>query len=115
MNTYKARITSNPSRIMEKSNNSSEYVLINAEILEGPAKGKIVAATRTIKNAEGVTKSVPEIGTEVTLYHQALESSSEPGKFVHFFEVSTGQVQTSNDELTGLFGLEAVKAQSIGG
>ena len=113
MNTYKAQIKSNPSRIMKKSN-GSEYVLINAEILEGPAKGKIVAATRTIKNAEGVTKSVPEIGTEVTLYHQALESSSEPGKYVHFFEVSTGQVQASNDELTGLFGLEAVKAQAIG-
>ena len=37
MNTYKAQITSNPSRIMEKSN-GSEYVLINAEMLEGPAR-----------------------------------------------------------------------------
>ena len=114
MNTYKAQITSNPSKVMTKAN-GSEYVLLNALILEGPAKGKTVASTRTIKNVEGVEKSVPEIGTEVTLYHQALESSSQPGKFVHFFEVSTGQVQASNDELTDIFGVEAVKAQAIGG
>ena len=114
MNTYKAQITSNPSKVMTKAN-GSEYVLVNALILEGPAKGKTVASTRTIKNAEGATKEVPAIGTEVTLYHQVVESSSQPGKFVHFFEVSTGQVQASNDELTDIFGVEAVKAQAIGG
>lgn len=112
MNTYKAQIKSNPSKVMTKSN-GSEYVLVNAEILEGPAKGKIVASTRTIKNAEGQEKDVPAIGTEVTLYHQALESSNEPGKFVHFFEVSTGTVQASNDELTALLGAEVPAGQAL--
>ena len=114
MNTYKAKVTSSPSKIMNKSN-GSEYVLQNVQILEGPAKGKIVAGTRTIKNAEGVEKSVPEIGAEVTVYHQALESSQKPGKYVHFFEISTSQPQASMDELTALFGEETVKAQAIGG
>jgi hypothetical protein len=112
MNTYKAQIKSNPSKVMTKSN-GSEYVLVNAEILDGPAKGAIVAATRTTKNADGQEKEIPAIGTEVTVYHTALESSAEPGKYVHFFEVSTGTVQTSNDELTALLGANVTVGQAI--
>ena len=106
METYKAIIRSTPSKELEKSN-GGKYVLLNAEILDGPATGAIVAATRTTLNVDGLEKDIPEIGTEVTLYHQALESSIEPGKYVHFFEISTGTAQTSNDDLSDMFGLKA--------
>ena len=112
MNTYKAKIKSTPSKVMGKSN-GSEYVLINAEILEGPAKGAIVAATRTTKNAEGQEKEIPAVGTEVTLYHTPVEKSDEPGKYVHFFEISTGTPQTSNDELTALLGTTVAEGQKV--
>lgn len=113
MNTYQARIVKGQSKEMIKTANGAKYVLLNAEILDGPAKGSIVAATRTTVNAEGQEKEIPAVGTEVTLYHQALESSKEPGKYVHFFEVSTGTVQTSNDELTALLGTAIPAGQTL--
>jgi len=103
MNTFKAAVKSAPSKTMSKSN-GSDYVLINVELLDGPAKGKIVAATRTIKNSDGKEKSVPAINDEVTVYHQVLPSSQVVGKFVHFFEISTGLISTDNDTLTALLG-----------
>ena len=113
-NAFKAVIKSAPSKEMSKSN-SGAYVLINCEIQEGPAKGHIVAGTRTIVNGKGEKKDIPEIGDEITLYHQYLESSVEEGKYVHFFEISTGLPQTSNEELSMLFGLvpSTEKAQSL--
>jgi hypothetical protein len=110
--TFKAAVKSAPSKTMSKSN-GSDYVLINVELLDGPAKGKIVAATRTIKNVDGKEKSVPAIGEEVTLYHQVLPSTQVPGKFVHFFEISTGMVSASNDELTALLGTTVQVGQAI--
>lgn len=112
MNTFKAKIIGTPSKVMTKSN-GAEYVLINAEILEGPAKGKVVASTRTIKNAEGLEKSIPEVNTEVSLWHTALESSSNPGKFVHFFEIQTGATQATNDELSALLGVPQLASQKL--
>lgn len=110
MNTFKAIIKSTPSKVLSKGNNG-EYVLINCEILDGPAKGHIVAGTRTIKNGKGEVKTCPDINDEITLYHQYLESTVEQGKFVHFFEISTGLPQTSNDELSALFGLTVPQSQ----
>jgi hypothetical protein len=111
-NQFKGIVRSEASKVMAKSNGSS-YVLMNVEITEGPAKGKIVASTRTITNASGVAKAVPAIGQEVTLWHQCLESNSESGKFVHFFEIQTGIVSTSNDELSALLGVSQLVGQEL--
>lgn len=113
MATIKAVVRSNASKVMQKSN-GAEYVLLNCEILDGPAKGAIVAGTRTTINENGEEKSIPEIGTEVVLYHRTMASTKEEGKFVHFFEVSTGLATTSNDELTALLGVaQTVPTQTI--
>lgn len=106
----KAVIVGTPSKTMSKSNDA-EYVLINCEILEGPAKGLIVAGTRTTVNVKGEEKSIPEVGTEVVLHHRAVESTTEPGKYVHFFEIATGLATANNDELTALLGVGETVSQ----
>lgn len=111
-NQFKGIVRSEASKVMAKSNGSS-YVLINVEIIEGPAKGKIVASTRTTTNANGDEKAIPALGQEVTLWHQCLENNSVPGKFVHFFEIQTGIVATSNDELSALLGVPSLAGQAL--
>lgn len=110
--SYKAVVMSKPSKEMDKSN-GAKYVLITCEILEGPAKGAKVAATRTILNGAGKDKDIPLEGEEVTLYHTYMESTTNEGEYVHFFEISTGIPQTDNNELSRLFGIGTTTKQSI--
>lgn len=110
--TYKAIIKSAPSKTMSKSN-GAEYVLISVELLDGPAAGHVVAATRTTKNGAGEDKDIPEVDAEVTVYHTHMESTVNEGEFVHFFEISTGIPQTDNNTLSALFGLNTPVGQSI--
>lgn len=102
--TFKAIIKSAGSKTLTKQN-GAQYVLMNAEITEGPLKGKMVAATRTVVTKDAVVKEVPEIGTEVTLYHSYVESTREGEQFQHFFEISLSAESTSNNDLTALLGL----------
>lgn len=106
----KAVIVGNASKTMSKSN-GAEYVLMNCEILEGKAKGLIVAGTRTTINQDGLEKSIPEVGQEVVLHHRAVESTSEAGKYVHFFEIATGFNTADNDELSALLGVGEMVSQ----
>lgn len=108
----KAVIVGTASKTMSKSN-GAEYVLMNCEILEGPAKGKIVAGTRTTINQDGLEKSIPEVGQEVVLHHRAVESTAEAGKYVHFFEIQAGLVTADNDELSALLGVGTPSTQTI--
>lgn len=103
----KAVVIGNPSKIMTKSNGSA-YVLINCEIIEGRAKGAIVAGTRTIVTRDGEEKEVPVKGQEIVLYRRVLPSTTEEGKFVNFFEIGTSPATTSNDELNALLGIDNV-------
>lgn len=112
MSTMKAIIKGQASKVMSKSN-GAEYVLINCLILDGPAKGSVVAGTRTVVNAEGIEKSIPSIDDEVTLHHSVVPSTSKPGSFVHFFEISTAMQTESNDALTALFGVTAEADNAI--
>lgn len=104
MSTFKARIVSEPTAPREKQNKAIS-VGIQAEILEGPAKGHIVWGTRTIKNREGKEKSIPEIGDEVILHYSTMPSTKEPGKYQAFFEIATGAIVTDNDALVAMLGL----------
>lgn len=97
---FKAIVKGTPSQTFEKEN-GGQYVLQNCEITEGPLKGKIVSGTRTIKNAKGDEKEVVEVNTEVKLYLTRVESTTQQGGFMNFFEISTG-LSASQDELNDL-------------
>lgn len=106
----KAIVSGTASKTMTKSN-GAEYVLINCEITEGPAKGKIVAGTRTTINADGIEKSIPEVGQEVVLHVTAVDSTSQPGKLVIFYEIGTNST-ASHDEMADLLGLSVAAANT---
>jgi len=101
---YKAIIKSAPSKILPKAN-GAQYVLMSAEITEGPAKGVVVTATRTVLTKDSVTKETPDLNQEVTLYHSIIPSTKEGEKNAHFFEISLGNETASNNELDKVFGL----------
>lgn len=64
---------------------------------EGPLKGMIVIATRTLENQKGEKHNPVKVGDEVVLYHTALPDRSNPNKMMNFFEIST---TTSQDDIT---------------
>lgn len=105
MSKFKATVKSGPSKVMEKSNEvNGKYVLIDCELLEGPAKGEVVTGTLTILNRDGRVKEVPEMGAEVMLHHRVLPSTTEPGKFRHFFEIGSVFTEMDHDKLSRLLG-----------
>lgn len=97
----KAVIKSAPSATMSKSNGST-YCLVSALVMDGPAKGLLVTATRTLSNKDGVAKKSVAINDEVTLYHSMLPSTTGAGN-AHFFEVSIGMETVANSVLDKLF------------
>ena len=97
-------IKSNGSKVLAKANGAS-YVLMNVLITSGPATGLTVLATRTTITKDAVVKSVPELNTEVTLYHSVVPSTKEGEKNQHFFEFSIGSDTATNADLDGAFGL----------
>lgn len=97
-NSFKGIVKSNGSDVLTKST-GAQYVLMNVEITEGPAKGLVVCATRTTVTAEGVIKSIPKVGEEVVLNHTVVPSTKEGEKNKHFFEVM--YVVKRNQELMG--------------
>jgi archaellum component FlaG (FlaF/FlaG flagellin family) len=103
-NVIKAIVKSAGSKVMAKSN-GAQYVLINAEITEGPAKGLIVLATRTTLTKDAVIKEIPAINAEVVLYHTVVPSTKEGEKNQHFFEIGLGGETANNTELDKVFGL----------
>ena len=103
-NTYKAIVKTNGSKTLAKSNGGT-YVLQNVEIQEGPAKGVIVLASRTTLTKDGVIKSVPEIGTEIVVYHTIVPSTKEGEKNQHFFEIGSANDTADNTTLDAIFGL----------
>lgn len=105
MSQFKAVIKGKPSKVMDKNNEAQgKYVLINCLITEGPAKDMEVTGTFTILNRDGEVKEVPSLGDEVMLHHTVLPSTTEPGKFRHFFEIGSVFVDTDHDKLTELLG-----------
>jgi hypothetical protein len=103
-NMYKGIIKSQGSKTLPKSNGGT-YILMDVELLDGKAKGLTVAGTRTTLTKDSVVKSVPEIGTEVTVHHKMLPSTKELGKYAHFFEISVGGNTATNEELSNAFGV----------
>ena len=95
-----------------KSNNGT-YAITTVEFIDGPAKGKVAFANRTLTNAEGAVKSAVEVGQEVTVHGTALVNR-ETGKPMIMWEVQAGVSVTDADTLNGLFGLsEAVEAPEV--
>lgn len=98
-----------PSQTMNKSNGGT-YVLVNADVFTGKKdeNGNDIfipmAATFTTKNREGKTKAYDLVkGQEVTVYIQRLPSTTEPGKFAYFAEISTGIEAASAEALDAAF------------
>lgn len=102
-NSMTAIVKGNASKVLPKSN-GAQYVLINCLITSGPAKGLTVLATRTILTKDSVTKSIPDLNAEITLYHSVVPSTKAGEKNQHFFEISTGADTASNAELDAIFG-----------
>ena len=102
MNAYKAVILGGAIFTKQKSNGAT-YTCVNAEILDGPAKGMIILATRTTITKDGVIKALPNIGDSVVLYHTVVPSTKEGEKNQHFFEISTGTLSATNADLDAVF------------
>lgn len=107
--TFKAKTVGTVSQEFSKSNGGA-YVLQNCEITEGPLKGTIVSGTRTVKNADGKTKELVPINTEVILHLTRVPSTTDPTKMQNFFEISTG-LSASQDEINAK--LEAMLASQV--
>ena len=103
-NSFKGIVKSNGSDVRAKAT-GAQYVLMNVEITEGPAKGMVVLATRTTVTAEKVVKDIPALEAEVTLYHTVVPSTRQGEKNQHFFEIGTGIQSASNSALDTAFGL----------
>ena len=109
--SFRAKVLTDASKELTKSNGAT-YVLHNVEILNGPAKGSKVAASRTLVNAKGEKKDAISKGEEVLVY-----AKKENGKW--FFNISSNTPITSNEELDALFtGVsmstqDALEAQAI--
>lgn len=102
-NSMTAIVKGNASKVLPKSN-GAQYVLINCLITSGPAKGLTVLGTRTILTKDSVTKSIPDLNAEITLYHSVVPSTKAGEKNQHFFEISTGADTASNADLDAIFG-----------
>ncbi len=103
-NSFKGIVKKANDAVLSKVN-GAQYVLVNVEITEGPAKGLVVLATRTTLTAEKVVKAIPAIDEEVVLYHTVVPSTREGEKNQHFFEIGTGIQTASNTALDSVFGL----------
>ena len=90
--------------------NIGKYNLHNVQILDGPLKGIIVPGTQTIVNKMGKTKELVGVGQEVIVFHRA-EPKVDGKGLKHFFEISTGEMSASDDEITAL--LAGYVAQTV--
>jgi len=81
--------------------NIGKYNLHNVQILDGPLKGITVPGTQTIVNKMGKTKEPVGVGQEVIVFHRA-EPKADGKGVKHFFEISTGEMSASDDEITAL-------------
>lgn len=117
MSNLKVRIISAPSKAMPKSNGGS-YVLQNGEITEGPAKGHVIAVSRTILNKENAAlkaageeftaKEPFELNQEVTVYPRQVQA--EDGRVLTFFE-GQGSTSASAEEATDILKLAGIEAE----
>jgi hypothetical protein len=114
--TFKGIVTGNASKVMIKNTQDgpSEYVLINCLITEGFAKGTSVSGSFTTKNASGVVKEVPATDAEITLWHTAVESRTEPGKMINLFDIGgTPIAKFDNNAFNALLEANATAAQAL--
>ena len=81
--------------------NVGKYNLHNVEILDGPLKGIQVPGTQTVVNKMGKTKEPVGVGQEVIVFHRA-EPKTDGKGVKHFFEISTGEMSASDEEITAL-------------
>jgi hypothetical protein len=97
----RATIITQPSSPIVDVARGTQRVLLMAEITEGKMQGAIVTCSRTTLNSKGETKSIPEVGTEVTLYGDIVPSTEDPTKRTMFFQVqmSTLPEATPMEEL----------------
>lgn len=100
---FRATVKTVGTKELSKSNNA-KYVLCNCELLEGKGKGLVVPVQRTTLTKEGVVKDLPEVGQEVSVFMEIVPSKEDPKKNVFFFEMSTGILGASQDELRAIFG-----------
>lgn len=107
---YSAKVISKPSAPREKVNGAIS-VGLKVLLLDGPAKGVIVFANRTIKNRDGVEKSIPQMDEIVSVYHTQVPSTTgdEP---MNFFDIGTGNA-ASNEMLNSIFGNIASQEDDI--
>jgi hypothetical protein len=88
----RAIILTGPSKKFVDEVHGTERVLLTAQILDEKMENAIVTCTRTVLNSKGETKSVPEIGDEVTLYVDIVEDRNNPGEEIAFFQVQMGSL-----------------------
>lgn len=114
--TFKGIVTGKASKVLTKNTQDgiSEYVLVNCLITEGFAKGTQVSGSVTTKNAAGVIKEVPAVDAEITLWHTAVPSRTEPGKMINLFDVGGEPIaKFDNNAFNALLEANATAAQAL--
>lgn len=93
------------SNVAKTKSNEGTYVVTTIEFVDGPAKGKVAFANRTLTNKDGAVKSAVEPGQEVTV-HGTVLINRETGKPMIMWEIQSGVSVSDADELNSLFGVE---------
>jgi hypothetical protein len=96
--THNAQITYVTAELRSKSN-GGQTQLVQAHIIDGPLAGLTVLAQRTVKNASGAIKELVAKGDDVILHHTQMPSTTNPGEMMNFFEVSTGAIGATQEEI----------------
>lgn len=107
---YSAKVISKASAPREKANGAIS-VGLKVLLLDGPGKGLAVFANRTIKNRDGVEKSIPQMDEIVSVYHTQVPSTTGEG-MMNFFDIGTGST-ASNEMLNSVFGNIASQEDDI--
>ena len=98
MNAIKATIESISDTVKTKSN-GNEYVVCTVKFAEGKLEGKTYFAQRTL----GEKKSPISVGQNVQCIPNIV--TTEDGKKIPFFEISTGVPVTDASEILAALGL----------
>lgn len=99
MNAIKATIESISDTVKTKKGNGKQYLVCTVKFTEGKLNGKTYFAQRTL----GENKSAISVGQNVQCIPNIV--TTEDGKKLPFFEISTGVPVTDASEILAALGL----------
>lgn len=112
-NQFTAIVVGTPSKVMPKENGKS-FVLINVKATSGLFAGmtKPLPGSFTFEG-ELADSDYPGQGEEITVYHQMVPSTKNPGEMIDFFTISTGGGMSASMDEIAEFRKRALAQQTV--